>query len=129
MKLTLKIILSVAVVLILVFASGIFYLNQGLDEGKNIKINGIEISNLNDGVYNGKYKGGRWTNELNITIQDHKIIKIDIVDDVTFVKPNLSDELFSKVIEAQNTIVDVVSGATVTSKAFLKSIENALNNN
>lgn len=42
--------------------------------------------------------------------------------------PNLSDELFSDVIKSQNTTVDTISGATVTSKAYLKSIENALNN-
>jgi uncharacterized protein with FMN-binding domain len=30
------------------------------------------------------------------------------------------------VLEAQNTAVDSVAGATVTSKAYLKAIENAL---
>ena len=38
----------------------------------------------------------------------------------------LSDTLLPKVISKQNTTVDAVSGATVTSKAYLKSIENAL---
>jgi len=31
-----------------------------------------------------------------------------------------------RVIEAQSTDIDAVSGATVTSKAYLKAIENAL---
>ncbi|WP_372994238.1 FMN-binding protein [Lutispora sp.] len=38
------------------------------------------------------------------------------------------EKKFNKVIEAQNTIVDAVSGATVTTKAYLKAIESALNN-
>ena len=129
MKLIFKILLSVILIFILVSVSGIFYLARGLNEGKDIRINGIDVSNLNDGIYNGKYKAGRWTNELNITVKDHKIIKIDIKDDVTFTNPDVSYELFSKVIGEQNTTVDVISEATVTSKAYLKSIEDALNNN
>lgn len=129
MKLIFKILLSVILIFILVSVSGIFYLARGLNEGKNIRINGIDVSNLNDGIYNGKYKAGRWTNELNITVKDHKIIKIDIKDDVTFPNTDVSNELFSKVIGKQNTTVDVISEATVTSKAYLKSIEDALNNN
>ena len=128
MKLIFKILLSVILIFILVSVSGIFYLARGLNEGKDIRINGIDVSNLNDGIYNGKYKAGRWTNELNITVKDHKIIKIDIKDDVTFPNSDVSYELFSEVIGKQNTTVDVISGATVTSKAYLKSIEDALNN-
>lgn len=126
MKSVFKIIIPIIFVFILVCASGIFYLSRGLNEGSEIKINGIRISELNDGIYNGKYNAGRWSNHLSVTVQEHKITEINIVDDVTFVKSGVSDELFSKVIEAQNTKVDVISQATVTSKAYLKSIENAL---
>lgn len=127
MKSILKILLSIIFIFILVCASGIFYLSRGLKEGSEIKVNGIRISDLKDGIYNGKYDAGRWSNQLSVTVKDHKITEINMVDDVTFVKPGVSDELFSKVIEIQNTKVDAVSQATVTSKAYLKSIENALN--
>jgi uncharacterized protein with FMN-binding domain len=127
LKSILKILISIILIFILVFAGGIFYLTRGLYEGTNMKVNGINISNLNDGVYNGKYNDGRWSNQLNVTVKNHKITEIKIENDVTFVKPSVSDELFNKVIKAQNTTVDAVSEATVTSKAYLKSIENALN--
>jgi uncharacterized protein with FMN-binding domain len=127
LKSILKILISIILIFILVFAGGIFYLTRGLYEGTNIKVNGINISNLNDGVYNGKYNDGRWSNQLNVTVKNHKITEIKIENDVTFVKPSVSDELFNKVIKAQNTTVDAISEATVTSKAYLKSIENALN--
>lgn len=77
-------------------------------------------------VYNGKYKSGRWSNELNVIVKGNKITAIKIADDVTFTMPGVSDKLFNNVIKAQDTKVDAVSGATVTSKAYLKSIENAL---
>jgi len=113
---------------VLIFVSGIFYLTRGLKEGKNITINSLNLSNLNDGVYLGEYKKGRWSNTLNVIVKDHKITEIILKDDVKFPMTNLSNELFSNVIKSQNTTVDTISGATVTSKAYLKSIENALNN-
>ena len=42
---------------------------------------------------------------------------------------DVEDELINNVIKNQSLDVDVVSGATVSSKAILKAIENALNNN
>ncbi|MDR7855023.1 FMN-binding protein [Tissierella sp.] len=128
MKAIFKIIITIVFVFILVFTIGAFYLSRGLNEGSNIEVNGINILELNDGIYNGKYNAGRWSNQVNVTVKGHKITKINIVDDVTFAKPGVSDELFHRVIEAQNTKVDAVSQATVTSKAYLKSIENAFNN-
>ena len=128
MKGIFKIIIAILCAFILVFASGIFYLSRGLREGKNIEVNGIDISDMNDGIYSGKYNAGRWSNHLNVTVRDNKITKINIEDDVTFAKSDVSNELFNKVIEAQNTKVDAISQATVTSKAYLMSIKNALNN-
>lgn len=128
MKRIFKIIITILCVFMLIFASGIFYLSRGLSEGRNIEVNGINISDLNDGIYSGKYDFGRWSNQLNITVRNHKITKINIENDVTFVKSSVGDELFNKVIGVQNTKVDAISQATVTSKAYLKSIEKALNN-
>ena len=45
---------------------------------------------------------------------------------MVFEKLEVSRELFNKVIKTQDTNVDIISGATVPSKAYLKSIENAL---
>lgn len=126
LKTILKILISIIFIFILVSAGGIFYLSRGLNDGKYVKLDGINISNLKDGIYSGKYNAGRWSNKINITIKDHKITEINIEDDVTFVKPGVSHELFNKVIEAQDTKVDAVTQATVTSKAYLKSIESAL---
>ncbi len=48
------------------------------------------------------------------------------VDSAAKPVPPVCGTLFSRVIEAQSLQVDTVSHATITSKAFLKSIENAL---
>jgi len=60
--------------------------------------------------------------------KNNRITKIEITDDMMFVNPDVRNELFKRVMEKQNTTVDAVSGGTVSCKAYLKSIENALNN-
>lgn len=124
----LKFIGLILLLLVIVAASGVFYLSRGLEEGVNVVINPVNLSEIKDGVYNGRNDFGRWTNELNVTVANNRITNIEIVKDVKIVSPELSTKLFQNVIEEQNIDVDVVSGGTVTSKAYLKSIENALNN-
>jgi uncharacterized protein with FMN-binding domain len=126
MKKVFKILITIIVLIVVIIAGGLFYLFHGLEAGKNVEINGLNTTDVKDGVHNGKYKSGRWSNELNVTVKGNKITAIKIADDVTFTMPGVSDKLFSNVIKAQDTKVDAVSGATVTSKAYLKSIENAL---
>jgi uncharacterized protein with FMN-binding domain len=126
MKLFLKIILSVLMVFILITVGGVFFLSRGLASGSKLVINDVKLSAVKDGIYNGKYKNGRWTNEVNLTVKDHKITNIDLVKDVLFPKPEVTKELFNNVVKEQNINVDAISGSTITSKAYLKSIENAL---
>jgi uncharacterized protein with FMN-binding domain len=125
MKRVLKIIISIFIVLVLVVAGGILYITAGLNN--SIEVAGIGLSNMKDGVYTGNYEGGRWSNKLEVKISNNKIVEILVKDDVTFVDEGVRTELFNRVTKAQNTSVDIVSGATITSKAYLKSIENAIN--
>jgi len=126
MKSFFKILLSIVIIFILVSGAGLFYLSRGLEEGKNLKVNSVDLSQVNDGIYNGEYNSGRWSNKLEITINNHKITGINVVKDVTFPKDDVTEMLITKVKNNQNTNVDVISGSTVTCKAYLKSIENAL---
>ena len=126
MRVFLKIILGIIFVLVLIIGGASFYMTRGLNSGKNMIISPIDVSQLENGIYKGKYNGGRWSNEVDVTLKDKKIIRIAVVKSVVFEKPEVSSEIIGKVIKKQNIDVDVVSGATVTSKAYLKSIENAL---
>jgi len=121
-----KIILAVIFLLVLIIGGSGFYMTRGLNSGKNMIIKPIDTSQLENGVYKGIYNGGRWSNEVNVTIIDKKVTKIVIVKSVVFEKAEVSTALINEVIKKQNTNVDVIGGATVTSKAYLKSIENAL---
>lgn len=126
MKKVMIIILSILGVLVLVGAGGIFYITNGLEAGENLAINPVNLTKIEDGTYTGIYKAGRWTNEVAVSVADHQISNIDVVKTVTMESPEMTSTIINSVIEKQNTTVDTVSGATVTSKAYLKAIENAL---
>lgn len=127
MKLLLKIILSIVICIVLIIAGGVFFITKGLGSGSKMVINNVDLPKISDGTYTGSYKGGRWTNEVNVLVKDHKITSINIVKDVLIPKAEVTDEIVKRVIDKQSTDIDVVGGATVSCKAYLKSIENALN--
>src|SRR5690242_14082636 len=117
MKTFLKIALIVLIVIVLLIAGAAVYLTRGLSSGSKLVIGDVDLSLLDNGTYNGKYSAGRWSNEVNVVINDHKITEIDVVKDVTFPIPDVTKKLFDEIIQKQTTQVDVVSGATVTGKA------------
>lgn len=126
MKIFMKIVLAVVAVFVVAAACGIFYITRGLDSGAKMEINNVDLTQVSDGTYTGAYNGGRWTNELEVTVKDHRISDVKVVKDVAIPNADSTKQLIDKVVEKQEVDVDAVSGATVTSKAYLKSIENAL---
>lgn len=90
-------------------------------------INNVDLTRIEDGTYQGEFTGGRWKNKLEVTVQDHKIIDFKILQasEMSGLK-DIGEKVFKKVEEEQSLQIDTVSGATVHTKAILKSIENAL---
>lgn len=117
--------LIILAIIILIGGFG-FYMTRGLEAGKALSIGKINLENVKDGNYNGNYKAGRFSNKVKVTVENKKITKIDIVKTVKFERKEMTQELIKRIIEKQNSDVDIVSSATITSKAYLKSIENAL---
>jgi len=121
-----KIFLIIAGIVVAILAVMFFFVTNGLSAGAKLPINGINLAKVPDGVYTGVYDFKRWSNTVAVHVKDHAITAIDIEKDMTGAGvTNASGETLRRVIEAQNTTVDAVSGATVTSKAYLKAIENA----
>ncbi len=126
MKKALKIIGIVLVAMIVIIAGGLFYLSQGLSEGEDVTLIGWNLEGVEDGVYQGSFNFKRWSNTLKVTVEDEKIVEIEVVDDVTFVRDGVSSQLFDAIIDKQDIPEDLVSEATITSKAYIKAIEDAL---
>ena len=90
----------------------------------------MDFGKLNDGTYRGAYEGGmyKWrANECQATVSSGKVTDIQLAGSSDPGGKNTQHEaLYDRVIQAQSLQVDTISGATLTSKAYLQAVENAL---
>ena len=122
-----RVLIIVLAIVVVVLVGGFFAVTDGLSEMKDMPLDGVNLSALADGSYTGSFEYKRWASTLVVQVKDHRITGIEMQNDVAAANmTNCSEEVFRRVMEAQSTQVDGVSGATVTSKAYLKAIENAL---
>ena len=119
-----KIIGGILLAVLIVGLALLFFVTRGLEEGKALVINDVNIQSLEDGIYQGEHEAGRWTNIVQVEVMDGEILSIQLLDG--FEMKKVKEEIYGKVMEHQSVEVDVASGATVSSKAYLKAIENAL---
>lgn len=117
-------ILIIGIVLV---AAGIkAYLETNLKQLENLTISEVDLTELEDGIYTGSYKVFPVSAEVRITMNNHKITKIDLLEHKNG-QGAAAEIIPEKVVATQTLDVDIVSGATYSSKVILKAIENALN--
>ena len=122
-----KKIISIAVGVVVVLSIGFFALWRNVPYVRDVDLHGINLTYIADGSYTGTFERGRFSNTLTVQVEDNRIVGIDMADDVFGARmTDISEEVFDRVIEAQNTDIDTVTGATITTNAYLKAIENAL---
>lgn len=121
-----KLATTIALVFIALAVFGVLFMINGMDNIKNMTIDNVNISAQPDGVYTGAIKGSRWANTVEVTVASGKISDIKVIKDQVFHLPNVTTGIIKSVEDKQSLQVDIVSGATVSSKAYLKAIENAL---
>ncbi len=87
------------------------------------------IENINDGSYEGIGMGFGGTINTEITINNKKIIHINILNhrETQGYYEEVFRELSYEIIETQNLNVDSISSATSTSRGFINSIKDAIN--
>jgi len=79
-------------------------------------------------VYEGTAAGYRGPIHVQVRMNGGSIMEITVVDssEDRFVGEAAIEELIDLVIEYNSTDIDVISGATVTSKGFLDAVNNAI---
>jgi fumarate reductase flavoprotein subunit len=81
-----------------------------------------------DGVYNGSGEGKFGPMKVVVTVAKGKISAIKVVEHSE--TPGLSDAILEQIpqeiIKAQSTEVNAISGGTVTSKAIMQAVQDAV---
>ena len=91
------------------------------------KITGGPITDhsLTDGLYTGEATHGPVSVIAEVTIQNKRIIKIDLIKHRNW-KGKPAEKVVVRIIEEQSTNVDAVSGATISSIAIMNAVEDAI---
>lgn len=115
------------VVLILIVSVGGMTL-WALNYHKKLKaapLTDVDLSKVKDGTYQGSWDIKMWTSPVEVAVENHKISSIKITRN-QYSMPESENELLKRVIDKQSLHVDAIAGATITTKAILKSTEAAL---
>ena len=117
------------IVLIFFMVYGLTVFNTVLlgAEGQAVMIIDIDASSLSDGEYFGKADDfdGEFL-KVKVIIKDHEIEKIKIIESKEDAYVYMASGLIPLIVELQSVEIDTVSGATVSSKALLAAIKDAL---
>lgn len=81
---------------------------------------GMDIRVIKDGIYRGNYEYVT----LDINFQDGEIKTIEIIENRDSPYAKAAERVVENVIDSQMIDVDVISGATFTSEAILKAVED-----
>jgi uncharacterized protein with FMN-binding domain len=84
-----------------------------------------DLSLVADGSWKGSYSQGPIKVEVEVAVAAHRIESVKILKHRTM-KGKPAEAIVDSVVAAQSLQVDVVSGATGSSKCILKAIEVAL---
>lgn len=125
-----RIMILAITVIVALFLVALFFLvilpERSYKEIRQMAIHNVDLSSLEDGGYQGEYTYGNYTYEATVQIKDHRIEEILVSHGNESEYAKAAEGVLDRVITEQKIDVDVVSGATTTSKALLKAVENAL---
>ncbi|NLM97754.1 MAG: FMN-binding protein [Halanaerobiaceae bacterium] len=92
-----------------------------------IEIFDIDLSEIPDGEYTGSYEVKLVSAEVKVLVKNHEIIDIILLSH-HHGRGGAAEVIPDRVVEEQSLQVDMISGATSSSKVILKAIENAFKN-
>ena len=126
MKKGLKIFLIVIAVLLVVVLGAYFMMKKSADDAlSSIVYENVDMSQTNDGTYYGETDGGMVYAKVAVTIENHVITKVDIIEHRNG-KGAKAEAIVDTIVEKNNYDVDTVSGATFSSKVIKSAVSKAL---
>ena len=125
MKRIFKTVIIIVLVMVVLIIGIMGYTQNRLNKLVQMPVSNVALGTIDDGTYEGSYSVFPVTVKLNVTVKDHKISEILILEHING-QGGKAEAIVDQVIENQSLQVDIISGATYSSKVILKSIEEAL---
>lgn len=73
-----------ALAIMVVLAGGVVFMTNGLAKTAALPINAVDFSEAADGHYQGEFVGGRWSNQVEVTIESGKVTAIKLLKTPAF---------------------------------------------
>ena len=99
--------------------------NAGLEQLSGMTLENPDIFTIQDGVYEGSYEVFPVKVVAQVTVKDHRITAIELLEHRQG-KGKDAEQLLGRIVDSQSVTLDVISGATYSSKVILKAVERAL---
>lgn len=114
--------------LLLLFSTAVLFYcaNAEVQAVRGMRINHVDVSKVKDGDYLGAFAYGGFNYVVRVNVVDHQIVDVLILKNRTTKWAKKAERVAKSILDQQRNDVDAISGATTTSKAFLKAVENAL---
>jgi uncharacterized protein with FMN-binding domain len=93
---------------------------------RDMAIPAIDMTKVSDGTYEGNFTYLNSSCAVEVQVKDHKIVTIKILKNSNTSHAKKAEAVIDRIIQVQSLKVDAVTGATTTSKALMKAVENAL---
>lgn len=121
-----RLLIGALVALVALAATLFVVANRGVNTLRRLEIDASGFAGVPNGVYEGSYEYTRWNYSVQIQIKDGRAVRIEVISPAG---DALAEKVAEVVIEKQTLAIDRVSGATASTNAVLKALENALAGN
>lgn len=112
-------------IILVVLLIAVIFIMMNIPKKQQVSDSGFDLSQLSDGLYEGECSNGLVYVKLEVTLKDHIITKIDVLEHRNGMGQS-AEGIVDTVIAEQSIEVDDVSQATFSSQTILKAVENAL---
>jgi len=118
------VIIVVITAIVAAITGTVAFVGARVVSGMHIK--NIDLSQIPNGVYKGEQKYLGFVTKVAVYVTRHRITRIDVSEARGGRYVEKAKKVTGKIIAKQSLDVDTITGATVTSKAIIKAVENAL---
>lgn len=117
-----KVSVVIAVLVFILVVTFIVIKSKKIDE---VEVSRIDLQTVKDGNYTGEYAADLVKVKVTVSVVDNAIKEVNI-DEHQNGLGKKAEVIIDKIIEEQSLQVDSVSGATASSNAIKKAIEDGL---
>lgn len=119
-----KRVIQIIGLIIILIAGAVFW--GGRNYATRFSVQKVDLQTKNDGVY----EGSAYMDPIKVTVQveikDHKITNVKIVRHDNGIGFRAEVPVVERILKEQTNDVEAVSGATISSKAIMNAVGDAL---